>query len=164
MSPEARTRIESQDEDVRVSSLELFFDLVFVFTITQLTATLAHHPTSESLLQVVLMLVVIWWMYSGYARLTNAIPPERTVRRLFLLGEMACFLVISLAIPTTFSGDGVVFAVACLGVPLRVWARHAVGRPSRPMPPAGSWARCSSASSTLRSISLKTRSCSLIGK
>jgi low temperature requirement protein LtrA len=116
MSPEARTSIESQDEDVRVSTLELFFDLVFVFTITQLTATLAHHPTAEGLLQVVVMLVVIWWMYSGYAWLTNAIPPARTVRRLFLLGGMACFLVISLAIPTTFSGDGVVFAVAYLAV------------------------------------------------
>jgi low temperature requirement protein LtrA len=106
----------TRDEDVRVSTLELFFDLVFVFTITQLTATLAHDPTAEGLLQVVLMLIVIWWMYSGYAWLTNAIPPESPARRLFLLGGMACFLVISLAIPTTFSGDGVVFAAAYLAV------------------------------------------------
>ena len=49
----------SQDEDIRVSTLELFFDLVFVFTITQLTAALAHDPTWEGLLQVVLMLSVI---------------------------------------------------------------------------------------------------------
>jgi low temperature requirement protein LtrA len=107
---------EPRDEEVRVSTLELFFDLVFVFTITQLTATLAHDPTAEGLLQVVLMLIVIWWMYAGYAWLTNAIPPESPTRRLFLLGGMACFLVISLAIPTTFSGDGVVFGAAYLAV------------------------------------------------
>jgi low temperature requirement protein LtrA len=116
VSTDPATSIEAQDEDVRVSTLELFFDLVFVFTITQLTATLEHHPTAEGLLQIVLMLIVIWWMYSGYAWLTNAIPPERAARRLFLLGGMACFLVISLAIPTTFSGDGVVFGVAYLVV------------------------------------------------
>jgi len=108
--------IESRDDEVRVSTLELFFDLVFVFTITQLTAALAHDPTSEGLLQVVLMLIVIWWMYAAFAWLTNAISPESTPRRLFLLGGMAGFLVISLAIPTAFSGDGVVFGVAYLVV------------------------------------------------
>jgi low temperature requirement protein LtrA len=107
---------ESREEEVRVSSLELFFDLVFVFTITQLTAALAHDPTGEGLLQVALMLFVIWWMYAAFAWLTNAISPESTPRRLFLLGGMAGFLVISLAIPTAFSGDGVVFGVAYLVV------------------------------------------------
>jgi len=116
VSTEPDISIESQDEDARVSTLELFFDLVFVFTITQLTATLAHHPTWEGLLQVVLMLCVIWWMYAAFAWLTNAIPPESVARRLFLLGGMACFLVISLAIPTTFSGDGVLFGAAYLAV------------------------------------------------
>jgi len=104
------------DEDVRVSTLELFFDLVFVFTITQLTAALAHDPTWEGLLRVVLMLFVIWWMYAAFAWLTNALPPESSARRLFLLGGMAGFLVISLAIPTAFAGDGVVFGAAYLVV------------------------------------------------
>ena len=57
----------------RVTPLELFFDLVFVFTITQLTAVLYHAPTLRSLLQVVLMLGAIWWMYGGYAWMTNAV-------------------------------------------------------------------------------------------
>ena len=51
----------------RVTTLELFFDLVFVFTITQLTAVLYHDPSATSVAQVVLMLGVIWWMYGGYA-------------------------------------------------------------------------------------------------
>jgi len=57
----------------RVTTLELFFDLVFVFTITQLTTVLFRSPTATALLQVVVMLTVIWWMYGGYAWLTNAV-------------------------------------------------------------------------------------------
>jgi low temperature requirement protein LtrA len=105
-----------RDDEVRVSPLELFFDLVFVFTITQLTAVLAHHPTGEGLAQVVLMLVVIFWMYGGFAWLTNAVPPDRAARRVPLLAGMAAFFVLSLVIPTAFSGDGVIFACAYLAV------------------------------------------------
>ena len=104
------------EDEVRVSTLELFFDLVFVFTITQLTATLAHHPDGEHLGQVVLMLIAIWWMYAAFAWLTNAVPPDRTALRMPLLGGMAAFFVISLTIPTAFSGDGVVFACGYLAV------------------------------------------------
>jgi low temperature requirement protein LtrA len=105
----------SQDE-VRVSSIELFFDLVFVFTITQLTAVLAHRPDGESLAQIVLMLTAIWWMYAAFAWLTNAVPPVRTALRLPLMAGMAAFFVISLTIPTAFDGDGVVFASAYIAV------------------------------------------------
>jgi low temperature requirement protein LtrA len=104
------------DEELRVSSIELFFDLVFVFTITQLTAVLAHHPNGESLGQILLMLTAIWWMYAAFAWLTNAVPPARTALRLPLLAGMAAFFVISLTIPTAFDGDGVVFACAYLAV------------------------------------------------
>jgi hypothetical protein len=98
----------------RVSTLELFFDLVFVFTITQLTAVLAHHPTWEGLAQVVLMLGVIWWMYGGYAWLTNTVRADIGIVRLLLLGGMAGFMVLALVIPTTFSGDGPLFGLAYL--------------------------------------------------
>jgi low temperature requirement protein LtrA len=104
------------DDQVRVSSIELFFDLVFVFTITQLTAVLAHHPNGESLGQILLMLSSIWWMYAAFAWLTNAVPPVRTALRLPLMAGMAAFFAISLTIPTAFSGDGVVFACAYLAV------------------------------------------------
>ena len=105
-----------REDEVRVSTLELFFDLVFVFTITQLTAKLAHHPNGESLGQIVLMLTAIWWMYGAFAWLTNAVPPTRNALRLPLLAGMAAFFVISLSIPTAFTGDGVVFAGAYLAV------------------------------------------------
>jgi low temperature requirement protein LtrA len=103
-------------EDVRVSTLELFFDLVFVFTITQLTAVLAHDPNGTGVLRVGLMLVVIWWMYGGYAWLTNVVAPDRLAYQLLLLGGMAAFLVISLAIPTAFGDGGLAFGLAYLVV------------------------------------------------
>ncbi len=102
-----------ETEDLRrVSALELFFDLVFVFTITQLTTVLANEPTWRGLLQAVLMLGVIWWMYDGYAWLTNAVAPDLLRRRLVLLGGMAGFLVLALATPHAFSGAGEAFGIA----------------------------------------------------
>src|SRR4051794_20706468 len=112
---EGRAQTVNGDE-LRVSSLELFFDLVFVFTITQLTAVLVVRPDGEALAQVVLMLSAIWWMYGAFAWLTNAVPPDRAALRLPLLGGMLAFFAISLTIPTAFTQDGVVFACAYLVV------------------------------------------------
>jgi low temperature requirement protein LtrA len=98
----------------RVSTLELFFDLVFVFTITQLTAVLSDDPTPRGLLRVVLMLGVILWMYSGYVWMTNAVATDRAARRLLLLAGMAGYLVLALAIPRAFSEGDVAFGVAYL--------------------------------------------------
>ncbi len=99
------------DRSARVSSLELFFDLVFVFTITQLTGVLVAGDGAESALQVVVMLLVIWWMYDGYAWLTNAIATDLLRFRLLLLGGMGGFLVIALAIPTAYAGQGLAFGL-----------------------------------------------------
>ncbi|MEV8507843.1 low temperature requirement protein A [Actinoplanes sp. NPDC051475] len=106
------------ESGIRVSTLELFFDLVFVFTITQLTATLAEHITVGTLVDVLLMLFVIWWMYSGYAWLTNAVAPNSTTRRTLLLAGMAGFLVMALAIPEAFGEYGWLFGVSYLVVNL----------------------------------------------
>ncbi len=101
-----------EEDDVRVSTLELFFDLVFVFTITQLTAVLAHEMSVEGALQVVLMLGVIWWMYSGYVWLTNAVRTDRAERRALLLGGMGAYLILALAIPHAFGDGGPAFGIA----------------------------------------------------
>src|SRR5690242_14380232 len=100
----------------RVTTLELFFDLVFVFTITQLTAVLYHAPSLRSVAQVVLMLGVIWWMYGGYAWMTNAVTAHTTQRRLLLLGGMGGYFVLALAIPHAFSSSGLAFGLAYLVV------------------------------------------------
>src|SRR3954471_20469176 len=91
---------------MRVSTLELFFDLVFVFTITQLAETLTEHLTAATFGNVALILAVVWWMYSGYAWLTNAVAPNSTTRRTLLLTGMAGFLVMALSIPEAFGEYG----------------------------------------------------------
>ena len=101
---------------IRVSTLELFFDLVFVFTITQLAATLAEDLSWRMLGDVLLILAVVWWMYSGYAWLTNAVAPNSTTRRTLLLTGMAGFLVMALAIPEAFGESGWLFGVSYLVV------------------------------------------------
>src|SRR5204862_5829748 len=100
----------------RVTPLELFFDLVFVFTITQLTSVLFDAPTLRGGAQVVLMLGVIWWMYGGYAWMTNAVSAHTLARRLLLLGGMGGYFVLALAIPHAFEGSGLAFGLAYLVV------------------------------------------------
>jgi low temperature requirement protein LtrA len=106
----------SAPRSVRVSTLELFFDLVFVFTITQLTEVLAEGHDLEALGQVVVMLLLIWWIYDGYAWLTNAIATDRLRFRLLLIGGMGGFLVIALAAPHAYESDGLVFGLGYVAV------------------------------------------------
>ncbi len=110
---------QGQDEgELRVSALETFFDLVFVFTLTQLTTALYEDLSAEGALRVVLIFAVLWWMYGGYAWLTNSVPPDRAVRRLLLMAGMAGFLVVALAVPGAFAGAGVAFGLGYLAVVL----------------------------------------------
>jgi low temperature requirement protein LtrA len=101
-----------------VSSLELFFDLVFVFTLTQLTTLLAGDLVLETVFQVVLIFVVLFWLYGGFVWLTNQVPPETADRRVLLIAGMAAFLVCALAIPGAFDDDGVLFGIGYLVVVL----------------------------------------------
>jgi low temperature requirement protein LtrA len=88
-----------------VRPLELFFDLVFVFTITQVAGVLTAAPTVGGAGRTVALLAIIWWMYGGYAWLTNALDLRRTGPRLLLLTGMAAYFVMSLAVPRFFD-DG----------------------------------------------------------
>jgi low temperature requirement protein LtrA len=107
---------EPANRAVRVSTLELFFDLVFVFTLTQFTRLVANQPNPTGLAKVVLLFSVAWYAYDSFAWLTNALALDVLAYRLLLLEGMAGFLVIALAIPTTFEGGGVAFGVAYLFV------------------------------------------------
>jgi low temperature requirement protein LtrA len=103
-------------EEPRVSTLELFFDLVFVFTVTQLTTVVVAHPNATGVSQVAVMLFAIWWMYAGYAWLTNSIDLSRPSFRLFLLMAMGAWLVLALAIPHAFTATGFTFGLAYLAI------------------------------------------------
>ena len=104
----------SSPQVTEVSRLELFFDLVFVVTITQFTTVLNARPSARGVVQAGLMLLIVWWMYGGYAWLTNLVPPDRLARRLAMIAGMISFLVLALSIPRAFEGDGLAFGVAYL--------------------------------------------------
>jgi low temperature requirement protein LtrA len=103
---------------MRVSTLELFFDLVFVFTITQVTHLVTDAHGVTDLVRTFLVLAVTWWMYDGYAWLTNNVGTEGTVPRLLLLLGMAGFLVMAIATPHVAERDGLAFGLAYLAVVL----------------------------------------------
>jgi low temperature requirement protein LtrA len=104
------------EREQRVTPLELFFDLVFVFAITQVTSFLSHNPTWGGLLRGLLLLGILWWAWSAYAWLTNILDPEEGAVRLAVLAAVAAMLVVSLAAPGAFGSDGVIFGVAYLVV------------------------------------------------
>jgi low temperature requirement protein LtrA len=105
---------EPGDLPLRVSTLELFFDLVFVFAITQLTGILSHDVSVAAGFRVLLIFGVLWWMYGGYVWLSNARVPSQTPERLLMLLGMAGFLIMGLAIPDAFGRDGVAVGIGYL--------------------------------------------------
>ncbi len=109
------------DQPIRVTTLELFFDLIFAFTLTQLAVVLTPgktHVWATSVLRVLLIFGLLWWMYGGYAWLTNTRSPARNPERLLLVFGMTGFLIVGLAIPQAFGGDGVAFGLGYLLVVL----------------------------------------------
>jgi len=101
---------------LRVSTLELFFDLVFVFAITQVSHLFGHAHSAVEFLRAFLVLAVIWWMYGGYAWLTSNVGTGQLAHRLLLLCGMAGFLVMALRVPATAEHHGVAFGIAYLVV------------------------------------------------
>ncbi len=99
----------------QVTSLELFFDLVFVFTITQLTETVLPGGWAVTG-RAALLLLLLWWMYGGYAWLTNAAPPTTPRRRTLLVLGMVGLFVTAMAIPHAYGSDRIVFACGYLVV------------------------------------------------
>jgi low temperature requirement protein LtrA len=96
----------------RVTPLELFFDLIFVFAITQVTGLISNDPTWHGLARGLLVLGVLWWAWAAYAWLTNTINPEEGAVRLVMFGAMAAMLIASLAVPDAFGDDALLFAFA----------------------------------------------------
>ncbi len=115
--------VRGTDESHRVTTLELFFDLVFVFALTQVTALLAGDPTPQGALRGVLVLAILWWAWTGFTWLGNVVRVDEGVVRVVLVAVMGAMLVLSMAIPEAFTDGGdttlsgpLVFAVAYLAV------------------------------------------------
>src|SRR3954454_1727712 len=106
----------TEDREQRVTNLELFFDLVFVFAITQVTALMADDPTWRGLAAGMLVFAALWQAWVAYAWLTNAIDPDEDVTRLTVFAAMAAMVVAALAAPGALGDHAVAFAVAYLVV------------------------------------------------
>jgi low temperature requirement protein LtrA len=102
------------DYEHRVTPLELFFDLVFVFAFTQVTTLLSEDATWGGLGRAVLVLAALWSAWASYAWLTNTVDPEEGPMGAAMLVAMAAMFIAALAVPDAFGRHGVVFGVAFL--------------------------------------------------
>jgi low temperature requirement protein LtrA len=98
--------------DQPVTRMELFFDLVFVFAVTQLSHLLAEHLDLYGAAQTLLLLVAVWRAWIDTAWVTNWFDPDRPAVRLMLVGVMLTSLIMSVALPEAFGERGLVFAGA----------------------------------------------------
>jgi low temperature requirement protein LtrA len=96
----------------RVTYIELFFDLVFVFGVTQLSHTLLDNLTALGAVQVLTLLMAVWWVWIFTSWVTNWLDPDRAPVRLMLLVLMLAGLVMSASLPHAFDTQGLVFAGA----------------------------------------------------
>lgn len=112
-SPERSLLRERRDgEETRVGFVELFFDLVFVFAVTQLSHFLLAHFTLLGAVQTALLLMAVWWVWIFTSWVTNWLDPDRTPVRLMLFALMLAGLLLSTSIPQAFGSRGLVFALA----------------------------------------------------
>ncbi|KYK43695.1 low temperature requirement protein A [Bradyrhizobium sp. 191] len=108
----AMFRVIVPSQHSRVTFVELFFDLVFVFAITQISHSLLHHFTPLGAVHVAVLFLAVWWVWVYTAWVTNWLNPELTPVRLLLFSMMLGGLVLSTTIPTAFEGRGLWFAIA----------------------------------------------------
>ena len=99
-------------DTAKVTFIELFFDLVFVFAVTQLSHSLRQHFSVDGVAQTTLLMMAVWWVWVYTTWFTNHLEPENTPVRLVLLSLMLAGLVMSTSLPHAFEERGLSFAGA----------------------------------------------------
>jgi low temperature requirement protein LtrA len=121
---ERHPRIQAVSEEARVTPIELFFDLVFVFSLTQVTALMGGDLTARGLLRGMLVLALLWWCWVGYAWLGSVVRADEGIGRIAMFGAMAATFVLALSVPEAFEdlpgglSGPVMVAIAYLAVRL----------------------------------------------
>lgn len=128
-------RSRKEHEHGKVTFIELFFDLVFVFAVTQLSHALIAHFTPWGAAQTLLLMLAVWWVWIYTAWVTNWLDPEKLPVRLMLLALMLVGLILSSSIPHAFEARGLAFAGAyvCMQVGRTLFFLWAVGNGHRGM-------------------------------
>ncbi len=123
-------RDRSPGEEQRATTLELFFDLVFVFAVTQLSQFLLEHLTGKGALQTLFLLLVVWWAWIYTTWMTNWFDPDSPVVRGLLILVMLSSLFMAIAIPDAFGEHALLFAAAYAGLQIVRNVFAVVGSPS----------------------------------
>ena len=110
--------IREEQAQATVTPLELFFDLVFVFALTQVTAYMADQLNWQGILRGALVIMLLWWAWTGYAWLANVASAEEPLIKLSILAGMSAMFVLALCIPEAFDDapgglDGPVVLAVC---------------------------------------------------
>lgn len=124
-------RERAHRESSKVTYIELFFDLVFVFAITQLSHHLLEHLNPIGAWQTVIMLAAVWWVWIYTSWTTNWLDPDKALVRLMLLAMMFAGLALSVAVPKAFDTLGWLFVAAYCGMQIvrtlfMVWSSRTV--------------------------------------
>ena len=114
--PQGMLRVRRPGEHSRVTTFELFFDLIFVFAVTQLSHTLVEHLDRDGLIHTAILLLAVWWawMYTTWA--TNWCDPDHLVVRIVLVAIMLGGLIMSASIPDAFNGRGFGFVLPYVAI------------------------------------------------
>jgi len=107
----SRVRDANRTPPDRVTPAEIFFDVVFVFTLTQLTRILEEELSVASVGRVLLLFGILWLVYDGYVWLPNQVSPRSAAQKVLLFVGMAGFLIAAVGVPHAFTNTGVAFAV-----------------------------------------------------
>jgi low temperature requirement protein LtrA len=103
-------------EEQRATTLELFYDLVFVFAVTQVSHLLLDDLSWEGAGGAALVLLVVWWAWNYTTWVTNELDPDSPVVRLLLIGIMLATLLMAVAIPDAFGSKGLLFACSYVAI------------------------------------------------
>ena len=120
------------EREHRITPLELFLDLVFVFAFTQVTTVFVDEPTWRGLAHGLLILAVLWWTWASYAWLTNTVDAGEDAVLAAVLVAMAGMFVAALAVPDVFGAHGVLFGAAFLLVAVMHLALTALAASGEP--------------------------------
>ncbi len=104
-------RPTSGEDAGRVTYVELFFDLVFVFAVTQISHILIEHPSAESLLHSVMLTLVVWWVWVYTTWVASWLNPQTSIVRTLFLVLMLLGILLASAIPEAFGDKALLFAI-----------------------------------------------------
>ena len=159
-----RSLLRSREGHARVTYVELFFDLVFVFAVTQLSHSLVEAPDLAGALQTLFLLLAVWWVWMYTCWFTNWVDPDKPAPRVMMFLLMFAGLLLSASIPNAFDDEALLFASAYVFSQVVALGVHAV-RDARTRPaqltaissasPAGRWSRACSGSGAVGRVATR---------